>query len=273
MGTSEPTRAVPALHRGLRVLRILAGRPSPITAAAIARELGIARSSTYELLTELADAGFVVHLAGERRWGLGVAAFEIGQAYLRGQPLHRLGAPIVHRLAAAVGELVPGATAQLGVLHGGEVLYLLKERHSATGPTLVTDVGVRLPAPLTATGLSLLAGLPAAQVRALFPSGAAFVDRTGSGPRSLPALRADLRAVAARGWAVEHGRVSPDTASVAAAAVDHSGRPLAAMAVTVRHVCPGCDDSFAEVAGLAVRAAEALTAAIGGRIRSSGARP
>ena len=38
----------------------------------------------------------------------------------------------------------------------------------------------------------MLAHLPAAQVRALFPSAASFVDRTGAGPQSLPELRAEL---------------------------------------------------------------------------------
>lgn len=51
-------------------------------------------------------------------------------------------------------------------------------------PALVTDVDVRLPSHLTASGRAILAGLPAAQVRALFPSAATFADRTGTGPRS-----------------------------------------------------------------------------------------
>ena len=74
---------VPALRRGLAVLRLLATRPGPVTAAAIAREAGLPRSTTYHLLNELEAAGFVVHLPvgtpvrpGHRglRAGLGVPA-------------------------------------------------------------------------------------------------------------------------------------------------------------------------------------------------------
>ena len=71
--------------------------------------------------------------------------------------------------------------AHLAVLHGRDVLYVVEER-AAGRPPLVTDVGVRLPAHLTASGLAMLAALPPAQVRALFPSRAAFVQRHGIGP-------------------------------------------------------------------------------------------
>ena len=64
---------VPALRRGLAVLSLLATRPGPVTAAAIAREAGLPRSTTYHLLSELEAAGFVVHLPAERRYGLGIA--------------------------------------------------------------------------------------------------------------------------------------------------------------------------------------------------------
>jgi hypothetical protein len=48
---------VPALRRGLGILRVLAGRAGPMSAAMVARELGLPRSTTYHLLAELEAAG------------------------------------------------------------------------------------------------------------------------------------------------------------------------------------------------------------------------
>lgn len=262
-GTGRP-RPVPALRRGLAVLTLLASRPGPVSASAIARDLQLARSTVYELLAELAAAGFATHLPGRRRYGLGPAAFEIGSAYLRGQPLEQLATPVLARLVQAAG-----GTAHLGVLHGAETLYLARQR-SALGPALVTRVGVRLPAALTATGLAMLAALPTNQVRALFPGPDAFVTRTARGVRTVPTLRARLVAVRGRGWAVEDGEVSPDTASLAAAVFDHNGLPAAAVGLTVAHRCPappdasGCGYVLAEYATVVRSAADALTSAIGG---------
>lgn len=257
MGASSD---VPALRNGLAVLRLLASHAGPMTATAVATELGIPRSSTYHLLAELAAAGFVTHLPEEHRYGLGVAAFEIGSAYLRRQPLERLARPLLRRLVDKVGS-----TAHLGVLLGGEALYLLREQPSPP-QTLVTDVGVRLPAHLPASGRAMLAHLPAAQVRALFPSVASFAARTGRGPRNLPALRRLLSAERARGWAVEDGYVTPDYASVATAVFDHGGRASAAISVTFRHECAGqdCGQTWPELAAHVRAAADELTGRIGG---------
>jgi DNA-binding IclR family transcriptional regulator len=96
----------------------------------------------------------------------------------------------------------------------------------------VTDVGVRLPAHLTASGRAVLAALPANQVRALYPDRSAFVDLHGSGPSSPSALRTLLAETRQRGHAVEDGEVTPGFASVAAAVLDHNAHPVAGVAVT-----------------------------------------
>jgi DNA-binding IclR family transcriptional regulator len=248
---------VPAARSTLAVLTFLASRPGPVRAATIARELALPRSTTYHLLDELQDAGFVVHLPEERAYGLGVAAFEVGSAFLRHDPLERLARPLLARLVAEARQ-----TAQLGILHGAETVYLLKEQPHAP-LTIVTDVGVRLPAHLTASGRAMLAHLPPAHVRALFPSPSAFLTRTGRGPTSLRELREVLRAERRRGFADEDGEVTPGHASVAAAAFDHGGRPTAAIAITFQDAH---DVEHRDRLGRAVvAAADALTARISGR--------
>ena len=219
-----------AATRALTVLRVMAQAPGPVTAASLARELGIPRSSIYHLLGAMADQGFVVHYPEERRWALGVAVFEVGAAYLRHEPLERLARPLVHALAQ--NAVVP-AVAHLGVLHGRESLYLLREM-SPDPVSVIVDVGVRLPASLTASGRSQLALLPAAQIRALFPDRAAFVDRTGRGPMSLTALRSLLAEEGRRGWSQEDGLIAEGYASVAVAVRERTGRPVASIGLTFR---------------------------------------
>ena len=124
-----------------------------------------------------------------------------------------------------------GHNAHLAVLHGRDVLYVIEQRAPGR-PLLVTDVGVRLPAVLTASGLAMLAALPAAQVRALYPDRAALVQRDGRGPTSTTQLRSQLQAVRQRGHAVEDGLVTPGLGSVAVAVLDHNDYPVAGVAVT-----------------------------------------
>ena len=249
----------PAVARALDVLTTLATHAGPMSGATLARELAIPRSSLYHILDVLIAKGFVVHLPEQKSFGLGVASFEIGSAYLRHQPLELFARPILQRLVRTIRE-----TAHLGVLHGAETLYLIKEQPDVVRVpvSLVTEVGVRLPAQLTASGRSLLAHLSAAQVRALFPSAASFIDRTGRGPSSLPQLRALLAAERRQGWAEEDGMITKGLQSVAACAFDHSQRPLAAITITRRK-----DRSPTAIPDLVTavrRAAQELTSAISG---------
>ena len=211
---------------GLDALTLLARHGAPLPAATIARELGLPRSSVYHLLAVLTSRGFVHHLPEERRYGLGVSAYELGSAYQRQAPLQRVARTVIDRLVDRTGH-----NAHLAVLHGRDVLYVIEQR-APGAPHLVSDVGVRLPASLTATGLAMLAALPAAQVRALHPGREAFVQRAGRGPTSLVALRRELQAARSRGYALEDGLVSPGLASVAVAVLDHNAYPVAAVAVT-----------------------------------------
>ena len=247
---------VPAATRALRVLRYLATQPEAVTLDRLAAAVGLPRSTAYHLVATMIEEGFVVHLADEHRYGLGVAAFEVGSGYTRQEPLQRIAR---RPLTLLVDEL--RQSAHLAVLHGRDVLYVLEERAPGR-PPLVTDVGVRLPAHLTASGRAILAALPAAQIRALYPDRAAFVDRHGGGPGSPTALRTLLSDTRQRGYAMEDGEVTPGFASVAAAVSDHTGHPVAGVAVTY----PA--DAVADPAPVALatrRTARALTSRLRGR--------
>ncbi len=204
--------AAPAADHVLRILAVLAKHPEPIPAAAVASALGLPRSTAYRLLGVLVEHGYLAYLPEERRYGLGVASYELGSAYQRQAPLTRLARPLIRHLVDRTRH-----NAHLTVLEGRDVVYLIEER-AAGRPVLITDVGVRLPALDTASGLALLARLPAAQVRALFPSSVA--------------VRRTLTDVRNRGYATEDGTITPGLASVAQSVVDHTGHPTAAIAVT-----------------------------------------
>jgi DNA-binding IclR family transcriptional regulator len=141
------------------------------------------------------------------------------------------------------------------------VLYVIEERAPGR-PPLITEVGVRLPAHLTASGRAILAALPTAQVRALYPDREAFVQRHGVGPSSLSGLRTILAETRQRGLATEDGEITPGFASIAAPVLDHNDLPLAGVAVTYP------TDAGADVATIAdaVRTtATALTRRVRGR--------
>lgn len=230
-------KTVPAAAHVLAILRYLAHQAMPIHAATLARDLSLPRSTVYQLLATLVDEGFVVHLPEDHRYGLGISAFELGSGYTRQAPMQRLArAP----LAALVDNT--GQTAHLAVLSGREVIYIIEERAPGR-PLLVTDVDVRLPAQLTASGRAVLAAMPSAHVRALFPTSADFILRTEQGPRSFSALLQLLVETRRRGFAIEVDEVTEGFSSLAVGVTDYAGHPVAAVAITHPNVEPPPDAS------------------------------
>ena len=224
---------IPAASRTLALLRNLAKAAAPVTAVQLARQIDAPRSTTYQLLQVLESEGFVIHYPESSRWGIGIAAFELGTAYLRHDPIERLARPILHRLVQDLDKLGLYSTAQVGILDGSELLYLLKENPQHTAP-VVTDVGVRLPAHLTASGRSMLALMPKEQFRALYPTGSKITRRTEAGPETTKELQALLTREGNQGFSVETGHVQQGLNTIAAAATNHLGLPTAAFAVTFR---------------------------------------
>ena len=209
---------VPAAHNVLRILALLSTTDAPISATRIQRELGLPRSTTYHLLRELEDSGFVVHLHKPSTYGLGLASYRMAQAYTTQQPLVRLAAKPLARIAQ-----VAGGSAHLTRLAGSEIVYL----HEVRAPgavSLVTQVGVRLPSLLTASGRIMLAQLPEAELRAAYNSSGEH--------RHYSEIKQELSAYRRQGYATEREAVSRGQESVAVAVLDHLARPAAALAVT-----------------------------------------
>ena len=250
---------VPAATRALRVLRYLASQTDPVPLDRIARACDLPRSTAYHLVNTMIDEGFVTHLADDHRYGLGIAAFEVGSGYARQEPLQR----VARRPLAALVDRT-GQSAHLAVLHGRDVLYVLEERAPGR-PPLVTGVGVRLPAQLTASGRAILAALPAAQVRALFPDRNAFVERHGRGPTTLSALRvAADRDPATRPRRRGRRRHAGLRQRRRRRCCDHNGHPVAGVACTF-----SSGDADEGLASRAVReTATGLSRRIGGRAGS-----
>jgi len=251
---------VPAARHTLQIIRYLAGHGGPVRASTVSRDLGLPRSSVYHLLNVMRDEGFLLHSPEDQAYVLSPLVADIGSSVLCSNSLGRLAKPILERLVAETGLPI---VAHLGVLQHADVVYASKvSAHRA--PAVVTSIGVRLPAHLTATGRAMLASIPAAQLRASYPRGQTLAVRAGPGPTTSEQLDEILLETRERGWAVEDGDITLDYGSVAAAVYDHNHYPTAAIGLTFRG--SAFDDRQWERLGLATRsAAEALSQRIRGK--------
>ncbi|MFF2028796.1 IclR family transcriptional regulator [Arthrobacter sp. NPDC058192] len=227
MNSSKARPKVPAAANVLAVLRYLGSQAGPVGASVISRDVGLPRSTTYDLLQALMDDGFVVHLPEEQKYALGVSAQELGTGYARQVPLQRIGRYPLSKLVSRTRR-----TAHLAVMHGRDVIYVIEERAPRQRP-LVTDLGVRLPAHLTASGRAMLAWMEPAQVAALYPDRDAFTSRLEDGPQTLPELQELLARVRKAEFSWEQDEITVGFSSVAVPVLDRGQYPVASVTVTV----------------------------------------
>ena len=165
----------PAADRTLDILEFIASN-GQTQAATLARELGIPRSTVYQLLEILERHGLVTRLAEQRAYGIGLKTFELGSAYSRQHRVSQVAHPVLARLVDETGE-----NGHLAVLHGNEIIYVIEER-AAHRPPLVSGGGVRLPVTCPPPGEPFWPHSPAIRSARYIP----IVRRSPTAPASAP---------------------------------------------------------------------------------------
>lgn len=219
--------SIKSAERVMAILRFLASRARPVPSMVVAAHCRLPRSSAYHLLNCMQERHFVIYYPDHKAWGLGPAAYEIGTAYLRADPLAWLGRPMLQDLANECG-----VTAHLAVLHGRDVLYLVKEIPEHRPTSLVSRVGIRLPAHLTAVGRAMLMALSGGQLRAIYTTRNLLVRRTRRGPQLVSELERELSEDRQRGYAIDEGMTTPNVTCIASTVFSHESVPIAGLGIT-----------------------------------------
>ncbi len=247
--------SVQAIDRGLGVLAIIAGSDG-LTLTDLSQRAGLAPSTAHRILASLEAHKFVFHDEERGLWLIGVGAFEVGTAFLRNRRLAGIGRVVMHELMEKAGE-----TVNLGIEDSGEVVFISQvESHSALRAFF--RAGSRAPIHASGVGKTLLAEMPEARVKEiLYKRGLAkFTDKTLIAPAD---LFEELAIIAKRGWAVDDEERNLGMRCVAAAVFNEYGEAIAGISIsgpTVR-ITP---ERAAELGPLVRRAAEEITASIGG---------
>ncbi|MEH0628411.1 IclR family transcriptional regulator [Streptomyces stelliscabiei] len=212
------------LSRAVRILEVFTPDEPALTVSEISRRTGLHLATASRLVAELVTHGFLARDA-DRRVRIGVRLWELGTRASPTLSLRDTAMPFMEGLHDVVGHHV-----QIGVLDGGEVLFL--ERLSAPGAIInYTRIAGRLPLHVSSSGLVLLAHGPAElQERVLAGPLRAYTPHTITSPA---ALRSTLAAVRQQGYAFCPGYFHEDALGIAAPVRDGRGDVMAALSVIV----------------------------------------
>ncbi|QDK35697.1 IclR family transcriptional regulator [Sphingomonas sp. IC081] len=213
--------SVPALERGVSILRMFRRDRASIAAPEIATELGLARSSVHSLLNALVDLGLLRRLPNGR-FALDAGVLTLGFEYLGSLAITDLASSILERLRDQTDW-----SSHLAVRQGRSIVYLSRFA-SRQAITRNVAVGTSLPAHSTVMGRILLSDLEPTALRALY---AEEWDNLIESRRatSFADFMAMLRADRERGYAASNGFHEPGVGVVAAPVRDASLQIVAAI--------------------------------------------
>ena len=202
MRVSQPTtvdRHVPALVRAHALLDLVATSQAFLTVSELARALDLPKSTVHGLCATLVHLGLLA-----RR---GETAFKIGPHVMRWANAFLAGADVTTEFAALWDGLnvLAGETITLSTLEGAEVVYIAC-RNSKSPLGLSFRIGMRLPAPFTATGKAILSTMSDAAVRGIMAN--RWPDPlTAHSVRDIDSFLGELEQTRLRGFSVDNGQV------------------------------------------------------------------
>lgn len=237
---------VPNLAKACEVLRLLGAAENGLSQAEIEKLAGVPRATAFRMLTTLVHEDFA--RKDGARYFIGRAAAQIGIKALGAISIREPAKPVLARLAQTSGE-----TAHLAIPSGKHSLVLVvcdspNPVHAASRPGTLADMHC------SATGKIFLA---------FRPGGDALVGqltlnrRTAATRMDVAALRQDLEAARAAGYAIDDEEYWDGVRCLAAPVRDSSGQVIASIGIT------GTASRFdanrnEEIAALVLTAAAAL---------------
>ena len=223
--TARPARyPLSSATNVLRLLLLFLDRQE-VRVSEAAAALRMAPSTAHRLLTTLENVRFVRQDPVTRAYLAGGALLELGVAVVRGFDALGLLRPILQRLSEELGE-----TAHLVVLHGQSILFA-ESVETTRALRIGSRAGRVMPAACTAGGKAILATLPPASLRSLYPV-TRLEQMTPLSHGTFEELEGDLERIRERGYALNFGESEAEVAAVAMALPSIGGQAPSAITVS-----------------------------------------
>jgi IclR family transcriptional regulator, KDG regulon repressor len=217
--------AINSILRASSILRYFSGEKTHFKIGELARQLKLDRSTTYRILLSLEKCGFVEKDKRTGEYSLGLATFEIGNAYLSQTDLIQVSKPIMMDLAGKVQE-----TVHLAVLSGSEIVYVDKVDSPRT-LGVMSKIGQRGSVYSTALGKVLLAHQSQGELSRILPE-VKMRSFTPSTITSKRKLLEEIRTIQKNGYALDRMESESGVECIAAPIRNHLGDVIAALSIS-----------------------------------------
>jgi IclR family pca regulon transcriptional regulator len=223
----NPKNYVASVGKAFAVLKSFTSETFELTLSEIAARADLDRGTAFRLIQTLVELGYLQAVPQSRRFRLGIACLDLGYTALSHGSLRPIVEPLLRDLVPDVGD-----AASLGILDGGDVIYLARIGAGLDRHKMDRRPGTRIPAYSAALGHVMLAHLARDEqiARLELRPRVKLSERTLT---DLDALLARLDQVKKRGHAVSDGENAYGLRTLATPIFDNQGLVIGGLSVTV----------------------------------------
>lgn len=217
--------SIQVLQRAAVILEAVSQSQTAMSGAALARVVGLNKSTAFNILSTLVDLGFLTVTPESRYYRLGPRMYHLSDAFQSSYRLTAVAGPSLYALRDETQESV-----SLHVRSGWDRVCI-DQAQSLQSIVRVLELGRRRPLYVGAAGLVLLAGMDAERLDA-------YLERTSLDPLTqrtvtdADALRRNVAEAARRGYAEAHEEADLGVSAVALPVRDGEGCVDAALVVS-----------------------------------------
>ena len=224
---TNPKNYVASVGKAFAVLKSFTSEHFELTLSEVAARADLDRGTAFRLIQTLIELGYLQAVPQSRRFHLGVACLDLGYTVLSHGSLRTIVEPLLRDLVPDVGD-----AASLGILDGGDVIYLARVGAGLDRHKMDRRPGSRIPAYSAALGHAMLAHL-ARDEQILRLDARPRVKLSERTLTDLDALLDRLDLVKRKGHALSDGENAYGLRTLATPILDAQGFVIAGLSVTV----------------------------------------
>ncbi|WP_087568843.1 IclR family transcriptional regulator [Paenibacillus sp. MY03] len=223
---SQQAPKVKSADRVLDILELFTGEQESYNLTEIAKSLNMPPSSTYLILQNMLNRGYLETDRSKKQFRIGYKLFTIRSGYMRNTSLTGEYYQIAERIIDDVNE-----TVSLAIRVGNQIQYI-GEKVSSHALRFNHSLGTTLPLHATASGKIILADLSMEELRDLYPTDQLekVTDKTIS---TFPDLLKELEKVRTQGFGYNMGETVDGVHCIAGAVLDAEGKVVASISISI----------------------------------------
>lgn len=249
-GDRDGYQGIQSVSRALSILELFSDKRPSLSVSQVAELTKLNRATCYRFCQTLRQLGYLEEL-DDRRFRPGLKAVSLAHSALSSRELPELALPYLRQLRQDTDE-----TVNMGLLDDTEVVYVARVLSDHL-ISLRLYVGSRLPAYASSLGRAQLAFLPEDEAEDIIDR-SNVVRITGHTIVNRRRLTAELRRIRERGYALNDQEIADGLRGVAAPVLSASGRPIAAINISIPHPLRAAGEIEDVLAPMVMRTAGAI---------------